>query len=52
MIDRKNISSLTDLLGSYRINDKGEIHFNFKGMLLKDLESYFLVYQEDNQKVL
>jgi len=32
------------MLGLYKINDYGEIIFNFKGMLLKDIESYYLVY--------
>jgi hypothetical protein len=39
------------MLGSYRVNEQGEIHFIFKGDLLKDLKEYALFYQEDAEKV-
>ena len=45
--DRKNLSSISDVFGSYRISDQGEITFNIKGMLLKDFPTYFLIYSDD-----
>jgi hypothetical protein len=51
MADRKNVESISDIFGSYRINENGEITFLYKGSLLKDLKSYFIVYCDDNDKI-
>ena len=52
LCDRKNASSLSDIFGSYRINEKGELTMNFKGTLLKEFKSYFIVYNEDTEGIL
>ena len=38
LVNRKKVTSIADLFGSYRINDQGEITFIYKGILLKDLD--------------
>lgn len=49
--DRKKVTNLSDFLGSYRLDEQGNIHFIFKGTLFKDLPHYFLAVQEDATKI-
>ena len=43
LVDRKEVFNLQNIVGSYRIEDNGNLVFKIKGSLLNNIDSLLLI---------